>query len=219
MTRYYWYDIRPIRRMVAAEPGRRVTRRTIAERLGIPLEEVDRAIAKALERRMLRRVTAEEFEIPAKIYRVQKMRVYSTLKRPQLYRVRFETEVRIPTQLVLTGVSGRAETDELAEGTHGAVRIVVYTYRPEAWPEERLERIMRGLFAQERISLEVYSDLPYINVYQAYESDEIEPDEVPPGVEVEQVQIIVYFSLRNGTKLMYIYRRRPWGWEYERYEL
>ncbi|MEM1801062.1 MAG: hypothetical protein QXF58_04920, partial [Desulfurococcaceae archaeon] len=185
----------------------------------IPLEDVEKLIKFAVERRWLIEVQPEVYETQRRIWRVQKMKIYSTRKNPQAYQVRFMEVEEIPRQVVLAGLARREFTDELEVGTHGAVRVIVYTTNPDAWPEERLSRIMRGLFAEEGISLEMYSNLPYISTFQAYEREEIEPDEVPEGVELDEVQVIVYFSLHTGAKYVYIFTRKPWGWDYERYEV
>jgi len=216
--RYVWYDARPLRRL-ALRPGLRLTKRDISIRLGIPLEDVEKLIQFAKERRWLIEVQPEVYETQRRIWRVQKMKIYSTRKNPQAYQVRLMEVEEIPRQVVLAGLARSEFTDELEVGTHGAVRVVVYTTNPDAWPEERLSRIMRGLFAEEGISLEMYSNLPYISTFQAYEREELEPDEVPEGVELDEVQVIVYFSLHTGAKYVYIFTRKPWGWAYERYEV
>lgn len=216
--RYVWYDARPLRRL-ALRPGLRLTKRDISIRLGIPLEDVEKLIQFAKERRWLIEVQPEVYETQRRIWRVQKMKIYSTRKNPQAYRVRLMEVEEIPRQVVLAGLARSVLTDELEVGTHGAVRVIVYTTNPDAWPEERLSRIMRGLFAEEGISLEIYSNLPHIGTFQAYEVEELEPDEVPEGVELDEVQVIVYFSLHTGRKYVYIFTRKPWGWSYERYEV
>ena len=210
--RYVYYDLRPLRRLL--RPGRRFTSRELAQLLGIPLVEIrERVIPFALQRRYFVQTAADMYEVP-RPYRVQKFRVYSTEKNPQYYQVKFHERMPLPTQLVLENYARREETDELVEGTVGAVRVVVYTYNPDLWPEERLASIMRALFAQERITFEIYEK--NISRYQAYEVREIEPDEIPSDADIDEPQIFLWVSKRGGFTYVYEYTRKPWGWEYRR---
>lgn len=217
--RYVWYDIRPLREVVVRQPGQRILIEELRRRLGIPRTDIIRLIEDAQRRGWLRLITPEEIEISRKIYRVQKMRAYQTYKNPELYRVRFIGTTQIPRQLVLEGFSDSEETVYMSQGVHGAVRIMVYTYRPEQWPEERLEEIMRGLFAQEGITLEIYSDRPHVRTSQAYEVKEVDIDEKPPDIGIDEVDVWVWFSLHNGDRYAYHYTRRLGGWEYRRYRV
>jgi len=204
-----YYDLRPLRELVARRPGQRISERELAG-LGIPPQV-------AVETGLLRETEqAGIYQIPHKIWRIQKMRAWRTEKNPWKYTISLPRRIKLPTQLILEGYAERQETTTLAEGVHGAVRIVVYTREPEKWPEARLERIMRGLFAQERITLEIYSNLPYVEKTQAYEAEDIDPDEKPAEIELDTPDVWLWIS-KDGETYAYHYIRRPWGWDYERY--
>jgi len=219
VVRYVWYDARPLRRIVARNPGRTVTETQLSQLLGIPKTEIPRLISFAAERGWLKPVAAETYRITEKIYRVQKMRAWRTSKSPWKYFTSFGKMLKVPRQLVLDNYAPSEETPILSEGVHGAVRIVVYTAAPEKWPESRLETIMRGLFAQEGITLEIFSNVPYIDKTQAYEAEEIDIDEKPPELELDEVDVWLWIAKEEGYTLAYHYVRRPWGWTYERYEV
>ena len=218
IVRYWYYDARPLRRIILRRPGQRLTETELSRLLGIPLAEIPRLVQVALERGWLRIVAPGVYITPVRIFRVQKMRAWRTDYKPELYQVKFHESTAVPRQLVLEGFSSREETTELEIGVHGAVRIVVYTTAPERWPEERLERIMRGLFAQEGITLEIFSDRPYIHTTQAYEAREVDIDEKPPELELDEVDVWLWVSKEEGFTYVYHYTRRPWGWVYERFE-
>lgn len=211
--RYVWYDASTLRRLIARRPGQRFNRTQLSQILNIPLSEVDRLLQMAVERGWLVRVTPEEYQIPQRMYRVQKMRAWKTAKRPQFYQVRFGVQIDVPQQLVLDGFADTTQTDELKVSVHGAVRLVVYTTSPERWPEERLERIMRGFFAQHGITMEIYSNRPYIETSQAYEAKEVEPDEKPQELELDEVDVWLWVGKDDGSTWIYHYTRRLGAWE------
>jgi len=218
IKRYIWYDIRPLRRLITRRPGATVTDRDLSRILGVPLAEIPRVLEIAVTRGWLRpTLTPGVYEIPPKIYRVQKMRAWRTKKNEWKYNVKLGERLRIPRQLVLDGYAESEEAMELARGVHGACRVVVYTPAPERWPEERLERIMRGLFAQEAITLEIFSDRPHIEKDQAYEAEEIDIDEKPPEIDLDEPEVWLWVAKEEGFTYVYRYTRRPWGWAYERY--
>lgn len=217
ITRYVWYDTRTLRRIIVRRPGERLRTEDFSRILGIPKEDVMKVLDLAVERGWLRKITENLYEIPPKIYRVQKMKAYRTEKRTELYEVHFDKKTEVPRQLVLENFSPSEVTDFLELGVHGAVRIVVYTYRPEAWTEERLERIMRGLFAEVGITLEIFSDLPYIKTTQAYEAKEVDLDEKPKELNVDEVDVWLWVAKDDGSTYAYHFRRRAYGWTYERY--
>jgi hypothetical protein len=214
-----WYYARPVRELVTRFPGRRFTKRDLSIRLGIPLEEVDRLLEIASRYGWIFRVTPEEWQISGKIYRVQKMRAYRTDKKPQLYQVKHRERIQVPRQLVLENFAPGEETDRLVISTFGAVRLVVYTANPERWTEERLERIMRGLFAQEGITFTYAEDKPYVDVTQAFEKKEVELTEKPPELELEEVDVWLWVSKKDGFTYAYNYTRRLGRWEYTRYRV
>jgi len=218
IVRYIWYDARLLRRLIVRRPGQRLTDTEIARYVGIPKEEVERILRFAIERGWLRPTeVAGVFQVPERIYRVQKMRAWRTGKRESNYQVEFDGKISIPRQLVLDGFASSILTDRMDIGVHGACRIVVYTLAPDRWPEDRLERIMRGLFAQEGITLEIFSDLPYIKTGQAYEVEEIDIDEKPKEIGVDEPDLWLWVAKEEGYTFAYHYIRRPWGWTYERY--
>jgi hypothetical protein len=214
-----WYYARPIRELVTRYPGRRFTPRDLAIRLGIPLEDIERLLEMASRFGWIFRVTPEEWQIAGKIYRVQKMRAWRTDKKPELYQVKFRETVTVPTQLVLDNYAPQEETNELEISTFGAVRLVVYTANPERWDEARLERIMRGLFAQEGISFTFAEEKPYVKVTQAFEKKEVELTEKPPELNLEEVDVWLWAGTRHGFTYAYNYTRRVGRWEYTRYKV
>jgi hypothetical protein len=218
VKRYIYYDIRPLRRLVARRPGRMVTEREMSQILGIPLAEIPRVLELAVTRGWLRTTpTVGVYQVPERIYRVQKMRAWRTRHKEWNYMVKLGERMKIPRQLVLDGYAPSEESAEMSTGVHGACRVVVYTTAPERWPEERLERIMRGLFAQEGITLEIFSDRPYIEKDQAYEAEEVDIDEKPPELDIDEPDVWLWVAKEEGYTYVYHYTRRPWGWEYERY--
>jgi len=218
VKRYWYYDIRPLRRLIVRRPGQTVEERELSRELGVPLAEIPRIVEVAVKRGWLHTTPLPKvYRIPEKIWRVQKMRAWRTRKKEWDYMVKLDGKTRVPRQLVLEGFSPSEETDRLETGVHGACRVVVYTPAPERWPEERLERIMRGLFAQEGVTLELFGNLPHIQRSQAYEAEEIDVDEKPPELDLDEPDVWLWVAKEEGFTYVYHYRRRPWGWEYERY--
>ncbi|MDW8086238.1 MAG: hypothetical protein RMI45_08410 [Ignisphaera sp.] len=219
IIRYVWYDVRPFRRLIVRRPGQRITLLEISRVIGVPLEDVMRLIEFGKQRKWLTEVAPQLYVIPPRMWRVQKMRAWKTSRNPKYYKIQLKEKLEVPRQMILDGFAPSEVTDTFEIGVHGAMRITVYTYNPEAWPEQRLERIMRGLFAQEGITMEIYSDLPYIKTGQAYELKEVDIDEKPSELEIDEVDIWLWVAKDDGSTLAYHYRRRPWGWEYERYRV
>jgi len=212
--RYVWYDLRPLGRQL--RPGRRIRPAEIAQFLGIPLEDTrEFLVPELLRRRYLIQVGREVYAAPP-LYRVQKFRIYSTGKRPEYYRVVFHRTVQVPRQMVLDGFTTREETNELAIGTIGAVRIVVYTLLPEDWKEERMEEVFRRFLENNPLTFEQYRR--NITAYQAYESRPVEPDEKPPDVDLDSPQIFLWVS-KEGYTYAYEFEERPGGWSYRRYRV
>jgi len=220
VRRYWYYDVRQLRRLVARRPGQTVDERELSRILGVPLVDIPKVVEVAVSRGWLKTTALPGvYQIPAKIWRVQKMRAWRTEKREWSYMVEFDGKIVVPRQLVLDGFSPSEETDRLDTGVHGACRVVVYTPAPEKWPEERLERIMRGLFAQENITLEIFGDLPYIRTSQAYEVEEVDVDEKPPELNLDEPDVWLWVAKDAGFTFVYHYIRKPWGWTYERYKV
>ena len=218
VKRYIWYWTEPARRIILRRPGQRVTEQELSRIYGIPLEQVRELTELMLKRRwLLPTPIAGVYLVPAKLYRVQKFRAWRTDRKMEAYEVAFLKPESVPRQLVLDGYASSETTSSLETGVHGAFRIVIYTANPEAWPEDRLERIMRGLFAQENITLEIFSNRPYIHKIQAYEVKEIDIEEKPVEVDIDEPDIWLWIAKEEGYTYVYHYRRRPWGWTYERY--
>jgi hypothetical protein len=216
----HWYDARIFRRLATERPGITFTEARLAQITGIPVEAVRELIPFLIRRRYLTQIAPGVYQTPRRLFRIQKYRSYKTTKHPELYRVEFDKAEKLPRQLVLEGHAPAEVTVEMNEGVFSSIRIVVYTTNPEAWPEERLERIMRALFAQVGLTPELSSGLPYVDTAQAYESAEIEPDEKPEDIDLEEPQILAWISVKRGFTYLYEYRRGPLGWEtYRRYKV
>ena len=216
----HWYDARIFRRLATERPGITFTEARLAQVTGIPVEAVRELIPFLIRRRYLTQIAPGVYQTPRKLFRIQKYRSYKTTKHPELYRVEFDKAEKLPRQLVLEQHAPEEITTEMEEGVFSSVRIVIYTTNPEAWPEERLERIMRALFAQVGLTPELSSGLPYVDTAQAYESVEIEPDEKPEDIDLEEPQILAWISVKRGFTYLYEYRRGPLGWEtYRRYKV
>lgn len=210
----YWYDARIFRRLATERPGTTFTEERLAQVTGV--EAVRELIPFLIRRRYLTQIAPGVYQTPRRLFRIQKYRSYKTTKRPEQYRVEFGKAEKLPRQLVLEEHAPEEITTEMNEGVFSTVRIVVYTTNPEAWPEERLERIMRALFAQVGLTPELSSGLPYVDTAQAYEAAEIEPDEKPEDTDLEEPQILAWISVKRGFTYLYEYRRGPLGWTLHR---
>jgi hypothetical protein len=212
----YWYDARIFRRIATERPGITFTEARLAQITGIPVEAVRELIPFLIRRRYLTQIAPGVYQTPEILFRIQKFRSYRTAKRPELYKVEFNRAERLPIQLVLEDHAPAEVTVEMNEGVFSSIRVVVYTTNPEAWPEERLERIMRALFAQVGLTPELAARKPYVDVVQAYEAAEIEPDEKPEDIDLEEPQILAWIAVKRGFTYLYEYRRGPLGWTLHR---
>jgi len=157
-----------------------------------------------------------------KVFRVQKMKIWRLKEEHwkwEFYQIKFEKPTKVPDKLVQTRLAPSEETDELSPSTYGCLRVYVYTYTPMDWPERRLERIMMyiliNLGPAGEFSLQRRPETmkPYIEVQQAYEAKEIDPDEVPPDAEFDTPYAWAYISKEEGFTYVYNYRKTVFGWE------
>ncbi|RLG89970.1 MAG: hypothetical protein DRO36_06855 [Candidatus Hecatellales archaeon] len=160
----------------------------------------------------------QEYRVTRRVWRVQKMKVWSTEKHPDYYRIKLEETTKIPTRLVQMKLAPAEETDELADSTYGAIRVYVYTMNPMDWPEDRLERHINAILIYFGFSLQrrPAAMKPYLKVSQAYEEHEVDPDEVPEDVELDEPKAWLYIAKEEGFTYAYELRHTVAGWILER---
>ncbi|MEM2175038.1 MAG: hypothetical protein QXI58_05400 [Candidatus Micrarchaeia archaeon] len=212
----WYYDEKSLRedliRFLSTE--RRVEE--IERETGIPRRFILPYIEKLIKEGIIERVR-RIFYRRRVVYRVQKMKIWALVRgyeKYDFYQVVFREKTEVPNKVVQLKLAPEKETDELSLGTYGCLRVYVYTHNPEKWSEERLEGIMMNILIDLGFSLQRRKEVmkPYIETHQAFESKEIDPDEVPPDVDFDEPYVWAYISKEEGFTYIYQYQRTVFGW-------